>query len=66
MRNILSCIPKKESKPFREAFKSLFKFTDIEMARKAKNTLVKDYIEQPKYRKAWKGWIKASKMPFNK
>jgi len=52
MRNILSSIPKKESKPFREAIKGLFKLTDIEMARKVKNTLVNDYIEQPKYRKA--------------
>lgn len=52
MRNLLSCIPKKESKPFREAVKTLFKYTDIEMARKAKNTLVNDYVEQPKYRKA--------------
>ncbi|PRY71241.1 mutator family transposase [Alkalibacterium olivapovliticus] len=36
MRNILSCIPKKESKPFIEEVKALFKFTDIETACKAK------------------------------
>lgn len=45
MRNILSCIPKKESKPFREVFKALFKLTDIEIARKAKKSIVNDYIE---------------------
>ncbi|GAB2490913.1 IS256-like element IS256 family transposase [Alkalibacterium psychrotolerans] len=52
MRNILSCIPKKESKPFREAVKVLFKLTDVEMARKANNNLVNGCIEQPKYQKA--------------
>lgn len=52
MRNILNCIPKKDSKPFREEVKALFKFTDIETARKAKNTIVSAYSEQSKYHKA--------------
>ena len=51
MRNILSCIPKKDSEPFREEVKALFKFTDIETARKAKNAIVSGYGEQLKYHK---------------
>jgi len=31
LRNIFSSIPKKNSKPFREAVKAIFKFTDIEL-----------------------------------
>ena len=52
LRNIFSSIPKKNSKPFREAVKAIFKFTDIELARTAKNALVGEYIYQPKYTKA--------------
>ncbi|MHC5269502.1 IS256 family transposase [Enterococcus sp. LJL98] len=52
LRNILTSIPKKNSKPFREAIKSIFKLTDINLARKAKNRLVSDYIDQIKYSKA--------------
>jgi len=52
MRNILSKVPKKESKPFREAVKAIFKFTDIELARTAKNKLIHDYADNPKYNKA--------------
>ncbi len=52
LRNIFSSIPKKNSKPFREAVKAIFKFTDIELARTAKNALVGEYIDQPKYTKA--------------
>ncbi|MHA4926836.1 transposase, partial [Enterococcus faecium] len=40
------------SKPFREAVKAIFKFTDIELARTAKNALVGEYIDQSKYTKA--------------
>ncbi|WP_231476954.1 transposase, partial [Enterococcus faecium] len=40
LRNIFSSIPKKNSKPFREAVKAIFKFTDIELARTAKDLLV--------------------------
>ena len=43
---------KKNSKPFQEAVKAIFKFTDIELARTAKNALVGEYIDQPKYTKA--------------
>ena len=32
LRNILTSIPKKNSKPFREAVKAIFKFTDINLA----------------------------------
>ena len=49
LRNILTSIPKKNSKPFREAVKAIFKFTDINLARVAKNRLVSDYIYQVKY-----------------
>ncbi|MEJ4582714.1 IS256-like element IS1542 family transposase, partial [Enterococcus faecium] len=52
LRNIFSSIPKKNSKPFREAVKAIFKFTDIELARTAKNALVGEYIDQSKYTKA--------------
>src|SRR5699024_1857308 len=44
--------PKKNSKSFREAVKGIFKFTDINLAREAKNRLIHDYIDQPKYSKA--------------
>ncbi|HFM7865043.1 TPA: transposase, partial [Enterococcus faecium] len=30
----------------------IFKFTDINLAREAKNRLIHDYIDQPKYSKA--------------
>lgn len=52
MRNILSCIPKKGSKPFREEVKALFKLTDLETARKVKNILISNYIEQSSYHKS--------------
>ena len=52
LRNIFSSIPKKNSKPFREAVKAIFKFTDIELARTAKNALVGEYIDQSRYTKA--------------
>lgn len=31
MRNIFSSVPKKDSKPFREAIKTIFRFSDIEL-----------------------------------
>ena len=46
LRNIFSSIPKKDSKPFKEAVKASFKFTDIELARTAKNGLVSEYSDQ--------------------
>ena len=52
MRNILSKVPKKDSKPFREAVKAIFRMTDIELARVAKNKLIDDYIDKAKYSKA--------------
>jgi len=52
LRNIFATIPKKNSKPFREAVKGIFKFTDINLAREAKNRLVDEYIDQTKYTKA--------------
>lgn len=39
MRNILSYVPKKYSKNFRKAVKSIFRYTDIELARDAKTNL---------------------------
>ena len=50
LRNIFTTIPK-NSKSFR-AVKGIFKFTDINLAREAKNRLIHDYIDQPKYSKA--------------
>lgn len=52
LRNILATIPKKESKEFREEVKSIFRLTDIDTARKAKNRLLEDYEDKPKYQKA--------------
>ena len=52
LRNIFTTIPKKNSKPFREAVKAIFKFTDINLAREAKNRLVEEYYDQKKYTKA--------------
>ena len=51
LRNILTSILKKNSKPFRETVKSIFKYTDINLARVAKNHLVSDYIDQVNYSK---------------
>ncbi len=48
LRNILTSIPKKNSKPFREAVKAIVKFTYINLAWVAKNRLVSDYIDQVK------------------
>lgn len=49
MRNILSSVPKKDAKPFREEVKTIFRFNDIELARVAKNALLETYADQPKY-----------------
>lgn len=65
MRNILSSVPKKGSKPFREAVKAIFKFSDIHLARKAKNALIEEYSDQTKYKKIVEHWMKALKMLFN-
>lgn len=54
MRNILETVPKKESKHFREALKAIFRFTDIQLARVAKEELVNAYAEKKKYEKACK------------
>lgn len=52
MRNILSSIPKKDSKPFRESMKTIFRFSDIDLARAAKNNLLEAYAEKKTYQKA--------------
>lgn len=52
MRNILETVPKKDSKPFREALKAIFRFTDIRLARVAKDELIDAYMENKKYQKA--------------
>lgn len=52
LRNIFQKIPKKDSKKFREAVKAIFKFKNIDSARRAKNDLIKDYEEKAKYEKA--------------
>src|SRR5699024_8324739 len=51
MRNVLQRIPKKNSKEFREQFKAIFRFTDIELAREVKNELIKSFIDQKQYEK---------------
>ncbi|MBD3520968.1 hypothetical protein HIL23_14160 [Staphylococcus aureus] len=43
----------------------MFKFTDINLAREAKNRLIHDYIDQPKYSKACASLDDDSKTPFN-
>jgi len=48
MRNILSSIPKKDSLAFRKAINSIFRFTDIQLARSAKNELLDSYSHQKK------------------
>src|SRR5690625_149826 len=52
MRNILSSVPKKDSKAFREAIKSIFRFTDIHLARAAKDDLLESFSSNKKYEKA--------------
>lgn len=52
LRNILTSIPKKDSKAFREEVKAIFRLTDITAARKAKDRLLEDYEGQVKYQKA--------------
>lgn len=52
LRNILTTVPKKESKPFREALKAIFKFTDIRLARAAKDELIDVYSQKKAYEKA--------------
>lgn len=52
MRNILSSVPKKDSKPFREAIKAIFRFSDIELARASKNNLLEAYADRTPYKKA--------------
>ena len=52
LRNIFSCIQKKDSIVFREQVKALFRFTDIDVARKAKVEIMETYTENPKYKNA--------------
>ena len=52
MRNILSSIPKKNSKAFREELKTIFRFSDIELARAAKNNLLEAYADKTPYKNA--------------
>ena len=51
LRNIFSSILKKDSKPFKEAVKAIFKYTDIELARTVKNVLVSEYSDQKNIQK---------------
>ena len=64
LRNIFTTIPK-NSKSFREAVKGIFKFTDINLAREAKNRLIHDYIDQQNIQKLAHHWMMDSKTPFN-
>ena len=52
LRNILSKIPKKGSKDFRESVKALFRLTSIDTARTMKSHLLEEYMDQIKYTKA--------------
>lgn len=52
MRNVIERVPKKNSKSFRESLKAIFRYTDIELARAAKNELINAYSDIKKYEKA--------------
>src|SRR5690625_300332 len=52
IRNILSYVPKKDSKTFREAIKAIFRYTDIKLARNAKNELIENFSDNKRYEKA--------------
>ena len=52
LRNIFASIPKKDSVAFREQIKALFKFTDIDIARKTKAKITETYIDDRKYKTA--------------
>lgn len=45
MRNILTRVLKKNSTSFREAVKSIFRFTDIKLARAFKDELINQFID---------------------
>src|SRR5690625_3235559 len=51
IRNVLQKVPKKNSKSFRESLKAIFRYTDIELARSAKNELINAYSDIKKYEK---------------
>jgi len=46
IRNVLEKVPKKDSKAFRESLKAIFRYTDIELTRTAKNELISAYDEK--------------------
>lgn len=52
LRNILAPVPRKNSEDFREAVKGIFRLTDMDSARTAKNAVVNKYGDQSKYSKA--------------
>ena len=52
MRNILQVVPRKNSKEFREQLKAIFRFTDIKLARSAKNELTSSFMDQKRHEKA--------------
>jgi len=54
LRNILTSIPKKDSKVFREQVKAIFRLTNIDAARTVKNLLLESFEGQVKYDKACK------------
>lgn len=49
LRNILSRIPKKDTKDFREYIKALFRIQDIKIARVVKEEIYKKYEKEKKY-----------------
>lgn|SRR5690554_4616722 len=53
MRNVIERVPKMNSKPFRESLKAIFRFTDIELARSAKNELIGAYSDKKRYEKTY-------------
>jgi transposase-like protein len=52
LRNILSSVPKKDSKIFREQVKAIFRLTNIDAARTVKNLLIESFEGQIRYEKA--------------
>ena len=52
LRNIFNQLPKKDSKPFKEAVKAIFRYADIEFTLDAKNQVIHKYFEQIRFEKA--------------
>src|SRR5690625_3787771 len=52
LRNIIDKAPKRNSKFFKKSLKAIFRYTDIELARSAKNDLINAYSDKIRYEMA--------------